>query len=256
MRDRSDARAAFAKVPEVTLLFWVMKILATTLGETGGDSVTMSMNLGYVTGSAIFEGLFVAVIAAQIHARKFHPALFWAVIVATTTLGTTVADFLDRSLGIGYTGGASILLLLLIATLVFWHLALGSVAINDIHSRKAEIFYWVTILFSQTLGTALGDWMADTSGLGYLGAAAVFGAALVIVALAWFYTRISHALLFWAAFVLTRPLGATLGDFLDKPHSHGGMALSRYAASAVIAAVLVACVFVFPQRPERLRQPA
>jgi uncharacterized membrane-anchored protein len=256
MIDRSDARAAFAKVPEVTLLFWVMKILATTLGETGGDSVTMSMNLGYVTGSAIFAGLFVAVIAAQIHARKFHPALFWAVIVATTTLGTTVADFLDRSLGIGYTGGASILLLLLIATLVFWHLALGSVAINDIRSRKAEIFYWVTILFSQTLGTALGDWMADTSGLGYLGAAAVFGAALVIVALAWFYTRISHALLFWAAFVLTRPLGATLGDFLDKPHSHGGMALSRYAASAVIAAVLVACVFVFPQRPERLRQPA
>jgi uncharacterized membrane-anchored protein len=256
MRDRSDARAAFAKVPEVTLLFWVMKILATTLGETGGDSVTMSMNLGYVTGSAIFAGLFVAVIAAQIHARKFHPALFWAVIVATTTLGTTVADFLDRSLGIGYTGGASILLLLLIATLVFWHLALGSVAINDIRSRKAEIFYWVTILFSQTLGTALGDWMADTSGLGYLGAAAVFGAALVIVALAWFYSRISHALLFWAAFVLTRPLGATLGDFLDKPHSHGGMALSRYAASAVIAAVLVACVFLFPQRPERLRQPA
>lgn len=256
MIDRSDARAAFAKVPEVTLLFWVMKILATTLGETGGDSVTMSMNLGYVTGSAIFAGLFVAVIAAQIHARKFHPALFWAVIVATTTLGTTVADFLDRSLGIGYTGGASILLLLLIATLVLWHLTLGSVAINDIRSRKAEIFYWVTILFSQTLGTALGDWMADTSGLGYLGAAAVFGAALVIVALAWFYTRISHALLFWAAFVLTRPLGATLGDFLDKPHSHGGMALSRYAASAVIAAVLVACVFVFPQRPERLRQPA
>lgn len=256
MIDRSDARAAFAKVPEVTLLFWVMKILATTLGETGGDSVTMSMNLGYVTGSAIFAGLFVAVIAAQIHARKFHPALFWAVIVATTTLGTTVADFLDRSLGIGYTGGASILLLLLIATLVLWHLTLGSVAINDIRSRKAEIFYWVTILFSQTRGTALGDWMADMSGLGYLGAAAVFGAALVIVALAWFYTRISHALLFWAAFVLTRPLGATLGDFLDKPHSHGGMALSRYAASAVIAAVLVACVFVFPQRPERLRQPA
>ena len=254
--DRSDARAAFAKVPEVTLLFWVMKVLATTLGETGGDSVTMSMHLGYLTGSAIFAALFVAVIAAQIHARKFHPVLFWAVIVATTTLGTTVADFLDRSLGIGYTGGASILLVLLVGTLVLWHVTLGSIAINDISSRKAEIFYWVTILFSQTLGTALGDWMADTSGLGYLGAAAVFSAGLVVVALAYFYTRISHALLFWAAFVLTRPLGATLGDFLDKPHSHGGLALSRYAASAVIAAVLAACVFVFPQRPERLRQAA
>ncbi len=254
MVDRSHVRTAFAKVPEVTLLFWVMKIFATTLGETGGDSVTMSMNLGYLTGSAIFAALFVAVIAAQIHARKFHPLLFWAVIVATTTLGTTVADFLDRSLGIGYTGGSSILLALVIATLVAWRLTLGSIAINDINSRKAEIFYWVTILFSQTLGTALGDWMADTSGLGYLGAAAVFGAGLVIVALAYFYTRISHALLFWAAFVLTRPLGATLGDFLDKPHSHGGMALSRYAASAVIAAILIACVFIFPQRAERLRE--
>lgn len=254
--DRFDGRGAFAKVPEVTLLFWVMKIFATTLGETGGDSVTMSMHLGYLTGSAIFAGLFVAVIAAQIHARKFHPFLFWAVIVATTTLGTTVADFLDRSLGIGYTGGASILLVLLVATLLIWYFSLGSIAINDINSRKAEIFYWVTILFSQTLGTALGDWMADTSGLGYLGAAAVFSAGLVLVALAYFRTRISHALLFWAAFVLTRPLGATLGDFLDKPHSHGGLALSRYAASLVIAAVLVACLFVFPQRPERLRQPA
>ena len=251
-----DRSTAFAKVPEVTLLFWVMKILATTLGETGGDSVTMSMHLGYLTGSAIFAALFVAVIAAQIHARKFHPVLFWAVIVATTTLGTTVADFLDRSLGIGYTGGASILLVLLVATLVLWHMTLGSIAINDIDTRKAEIFYWITILFSQTLGTALGDWMADTSGLGYLGAAAVFSAGLVLVALAYFYTRISHALLFWAAFVLTRPLGATLGDFLDKPHSHGGLALSRYAASLVIAAILVACVFVFPQRPERLRQAA
>jgi uncharacterized membrane-anchored protein len=254
--DRSDCRAAFAKVPEVTLLFWVMKILATTLGETGGDSVTMSMHLGYLVGSAIFAGLFVVVIAAQIHAKKFHPFLFWAVIVATTTLGTTVADFLDRSLGVGYTGGASILLGLLVATLVAWHRTLGSIAINDITSRKAEIFYWVTILFSQTLGTALGDWMADTSGLGYLGAAAAFSAGLVVVALAYFYTRISHALLFWAAFVLTRPLGATLGDFLDKPHAHGGLALSRYAASGVIAAVLVLCVFIFPQRPERLRQLA
>jgi uncharacterized membrane-anchored protein len=252
--DRSDAHAAFAKVPEVTLLFWGMKILATTLGETGGDSVTMSMNLGYLTGSAIFAGLFVAVIAAQIHARRFHPVLFWVVIVATTTLGTTVADFVDRSLGIGYTGGSSILFVLLIATLLLWHLTLGSIAVNEINSRKAEIFYWVTILFSQTLGTALGDWMADTSGLGYLWAAAIFAAGLVVVALAYFYSKISHALLFWAAFVLTRPLGATLGDFLDKPHADGGMALSRYAASGVIAVILIACVFIFPQRPERLRE--
>ena len=246
----------FAKVPEVTFWFWVIKVFATTLGETGGDAVTMSMNLGYLTGSAIFVSLFVIAVAAQINAKRFHPFLFWAVIVATTTAGTTLADFFDRSLGIGYAGGSSILSVLLIATLVAWHRSLGSVAINDIRTRKAEIFYWATIMFSQTLGTALGDWMADSTGLGYEGAALVFGAALALVALCYFYTRISHALLFWAAFILTRPLGATVGDLLDKPHAQGGMELSRYTASAAIAIVIVIAILLIPQRPERLRAEA
>lgn len=256
--DRTEQADLFAKVPEVTFWFWVIKVFATTLGETGGDSVTMSMKLGYLVGSAIFVAVFVVAVAAQIHARRFHPFLFWAVIVATTTAGTTLADFFDRSLGIGYTGGASILLVLLVLCLLLWHWTLGSIAINDIRTRKAEIFYWATIMFSQTLGTALGDWMADTSGLGYKGAALVFAAGLVLVAICYFYTRISHALLFWAAFILTRPLGATLGDLLDKPHAQGGMALSRYAASAVIAVVIIVAILVIPQRPERLRplQPA
>jgi len=249
----TNPRAMFAKVPEVTFWFWVVKVFATTLGETGGDSVTMSMHLGYLAGSAIFVTLFIVAVAAQIHARRFHPFLFWAVIVATTTAGTTLADFFDRSLGIGYAGGASILFMLLIATLVLWHRALGSVAINDIRTREAEVFYWVTIMFSQTLGTALGDWMADSTGLGFAGAALVFAAALAVVVLCYFRTRISHALLFWAAFILTRPLGATLGDLLDKPHAEGGMALSRYAASAVIAIVIIAAIVVIPQRAERLR---
>lgn len=251
--DRSDHAGLFAKVPEVTLWFWVIKVFATTLGETGGDSVTMSMNLGYLTGSAIFVTIFIVAVAAQIHAKRFHPLRFWAVIVATTTAGTTVADFFDRSLGIGYAGGSSILFVLLIGTLALWHRTLGSIAINDIRTRRAEIFYWATIMFSQTLGTALGDWMAGSAGLGYKGAALVFAAGLAVVALCYFYTRISHALLFWAAFVLTRPLGATLGDLLDKPHAQGGMELSRYAASAAIAAVMLLTVFLVPQRPERLR---
>ena len=250
---QTEQRDLFAKVPEVTFWFWVIKVFATTLGETGGDSVTMSMHLGYLTGSAIFVTLFIAAVAAQLHAKRFHPFLFWAVIVATTTAGTTLADFFDRSLGIGYAGGSTILFLLLVGTLFLWHRTLGSVAINDIRTREAEIFYWVTIMFSQTLGTALGDWMADNTGLGFGGAAIVFAAALAVVALCYFYTRISHALLFWAAFILTRPLGATLGDLLDKPHAQGGMALSRYAASAVIAVVIVAAIVVIPQRAERLR---
>jgi uncharacterized membrane-anchored protein len=254
--NRSEQVAAFAKVPEVTIWFWAIKVFATTLGETGGDSVTMSMNLGYLAGSAIFVTLFILAVAAQIHAKKFHPFLFWAVIVATTTAGTTLADFFDRSLGIGYAGGSAILFALLIGTLVAWQRALGSVAINDIRTRRAEIFYWVTIMFSQTLGTALGDWMADSTGLGYEGAAWVFAGALVVVALCYFRTRISRALLFWAAFILTRPLGATLGDLLDKPHAQGGMALSRYAASAVIAIVIIVAIVVIPQRPERLRSNA
>jgi len=243
----------FAKVPEVTLAFWIIKILATTLGETGGDAVTMSMNLGYLAGSAIFVAVFVAAVAAQISAQRFRPFLFWGVIVATTTAGTTLADFFDRSLGIGYAGGSTVLFVLLAATLVLWHRAVGSIAVDEIATRKAEIFYWMTIMFSQTLGTALGDWMADDTGLGYLGAAAVFGAALAAVAACRFFTAIDRALLFWAAFILTRPLGATLGDVLDKSHTEGGMALSRYAASAAIAGVIVASVALLPQRAERLR---
>jgi uncharacterized membrane-anchored protein len=251
--ERSDQTQALAKAPEVTFWFWVVKIFATTLGETGGDSVTMSMNLGYLTGSAIFVMIFIVAVAAQISAKRFHPFLFWAVIVATTTAGTTLADFFDRSLGIGYAGGTSILFGLLIATLVLWHRTLGSVSIDHIRTRKAEVFYWATIMFSQTLGTALGDWTATSTGLGYERAALVFAAALVVVALCYFYTRISHALVFWAAFILTRPLGATIGDLLDKPHAQGGMALSRYAASAVIAVVIIALITTLPHRAERLR---
>ena len=247
------AMRAWSKVPELTLLFWMIKIAATTLGETGGDAVTMSMNLGYLVGSAIFATLFAIAVSAQIAAKRFHPFLFWAVIIATTTFGTTLADFLDRSLGIGYAGGASILLVLLVASLATWRWSLGSISVSDLTSRKAETFYWVTIMFSQTLGTALGDWAADGAGLGYQGGAIVFGGAIVLVALAYRFTKISRTLLFWVTFVLTRPLGATLGDLLDKPHSHGGLAMSRYTASAVIAAFIVACLLLLPQRAQQLR---
>ena len=248
-------REALAKVPEVTLAFWVIKILATTLGETTGDAVTMSMNLGYLVGTAIFAALFVVSVGAQIKTRRFHPFLYWAVIIATTTAGTTLADFVDRSLGIGYLGGSTLLLTLLLATLALWHRSLGSVAVKSITSRKAEVFYWATIMFSQTLGTALGDWMADGQtgmGLGYGGGALVFGAALAIVALLYYRTKLSHTILFWAAFILTRPLGATVGDFLDKPLAAGGMALSRYTASAVLGAMILLCIFFFARRAERL----
>ncbi len=242
------------KVPEVTFWFWVVKIAATTLGETGGDAVTMSLKLGYAVGTAIFAAIFVALVAAQISAKKFHAFLFWAVIVATTTVGTTLADLLDRSLGIGYLGGTSILVVLLAGTLALWHWSEGSVSISNIANRKAEVFYWTTILFSQTLGTALGDWMADSKGglgLGYGGGALVFGAALALVAAAYFWTKISHVALFWAAFILTRPLGATVGDFLDKPIAKGGLHWSRYTASAALAAFIVVCIFALPQRAER-----
>jgi uncharacterized membrane-anchored protein len=251
----SIGEKALSKLPEVTLGFWIIKILATTLGETGGDAVTMSLNLGYWIGSAIFATVFALAVTAQIRAKRFHPSLFWAVIVATTTFGTTLADLFDRSLGIGYTGGAAILFISLMATLALWHRSVGSISVDHLSTRKAEIFYWITVMLSQTLGTALGDWMADTTGLGYEGGAIVFAIGLGIVAAAYFYTRVSRTLLFWAAFILTRPLGATVGDLLDKPHSHGGLELSRYTASAVIAAFIVACIVFVPQRAER-RNPA
>jgi uncharacterized membrane-anchored protein len=237
-----------AKVPAVTLTFWIIKVLATTLGETGGDAVTMSMHLGYLVGTAIFAAIFFTAVAAQIAVKRFHPSLYWFVIVATTTAGTTLADYVDRSLGIGYLGGSSLLAALLMLSLYLWYRTLGSVSIASITSPKAEMFYWATIMFSQTLGTALGDWMADSTGLGYRGGAVVFALGLAIVSAAYYWTSISRTVLFWAAFVLTRPLGATVGDFLDKPLDHGGLALSRNTASAVLAALIVALIILLPQR--------
>jgi uncharacterized membrane-anchored protein len=237
-----------SKVPEVTLAFWFIKILATTLGETGGDAVSMSLNLGYALSSIIFIGIFVVAVIAQIAAKAFHPFLYWFVIVATTTAGTTMADFADRSLGIGYPGGASILFVLLMASLGVWYWSAGSVSVNTVATPKIEVFYWVAILFSQTLGTALGDWMADTNGLGYEGGALVFAAGLAVIVGAYYYTNVSRTLLFWSAFILTRPLGATLGDLLDKPLEEGGLAFDRFYASAILAAIIIACILFLPQR--------
>jgi uncharacterized membrane-anchored protein len=237
------------KVPQVTLIFWIIKIAATTLGETGGDMVSMSMRLGYLAATSIFAVLFVFAVGAQIAAKGFQPFLYWTTIIATTTVGTTLADFADRSLGIGYAGGTSLLLGLLIASLAVWHRALGSVSVDTVSSPKAEMFYWLTIMCSQTLGTALGDWTADSAGLGYVGAAVVFGALLALVLGAYLWTPISRTALFWAAFVLTRPLGAVVGDFLDKPRNAGGLALSRYSASAALLVFMVACILMFRQKP-------
>ena len=236
------------KVPAVTLGFWIIKILATTLGETGGDTVTMTFDWGYLAGTALFLGILVVLVATQIVARKFHPALYWATIVASTTFGTTMADFADRSLGIGYTGGSSLLLALLLATLGLWYWFQGSISVNTVKTPRVEIFYWAAITFSQTLGTALGDWLADTGGLGYGGGAVVFAAALALVVAAYYWTVLSRVALFWVAFILTRPLGATVGDFLDKPVNLGGLDLSRPLASAVIAGAIVALILVLPQR--------
>ena len=240
-----------SKVPEVTLVFWIIKIAATTLGETGGDAVTMTMGLGYLVGTAIFASILIVAVTAQIAAKRFHPFLYWAVIVATTTAGTTLADYLDRSLGIGYVGGSSILFVSLMAVLGLWYYSLGSVSVDTVTTPKVEMFYWATIMFSQTLGTALGDWMADTTGLGYEGGALVFAAGLAVVAAAYYYTNVSRTLLFWTAFILTRPLGATVGDLLDKPLADGGLALSRLYASALLAAFIIVCILILPQRAGR-----
>ena len=247
-----------AKVPQITLLFWIIKILATTLGETGGDAVTMSWlrettaeatGTGYLIGTAIFGVIFVVAVLVQIKAKQFHPFLYWLTIVATTTVGTTLADYCTRSLGIGYTGGSTILLILVIASLLAWRWSTGSISVETVSTPKVEIFYWVTIMFSQTLGTALGDWVADTNDMGYLGAAAVFGGLLLLTVLLYYFTSISHAVLFWAAFILTRPLGAVVGDFLDKPLKQGGLALSRYSASLVLVVLIVVLILIVPQRP-------
>ena len=239
---------ALSKVPELTLIFWVIKILATTLGETAGDTLSMSMNLGYLVSTAIFAAIFLVAVIAQIKGKQFHPFLYWATIIATTTVGTTLADYATRSLGIGYTGGSALLLALLLASLLVWYKTLGSVSVDSLNTPKAEMFYWVTIMFSQTLGTALGDWTADTAGLGYLGAAIIFGGLLAAIVVAYRFTKSSRTLLFWAAFIITRPLGAVVGDFLDKPIAKGGLDLSRYSASATLIIIIVACILLFPQR--------
>jgi len=244
----TQTQEVLSKVPQVTLLFWVIKIAATTLGETAGDAVTMSMNLGYLVGTAIFATIFVAAVIAQMKATRFHPLLYWATIIATTTVGTTLADFADRSLGIGYTGGATILFFLLMMSLYIWHRSLGSVAVDTVSTPKEEIFYWTTIMFSQTLGTALGDWAADTAGLGYRGGAVLFGALLIAIAAGYYFTKISRSVLFWAAFILTRPLGAVVGDYLDKPLTSGGLALSRYLASGALIAFILVIIAISRRR--------
>ncbi len=244
-------RATLSKVPAVTLGFWIIKIIATTLGETGGDSLSMSLNLGYAVSSLIFIALFVALVAAQILARRFHALLYWAVIVATTTAGTTMADFADRSLGIGYPGGATILFVLLMAALALWYRVEGTISVESVATPRREMFYWLAILFSQTLGTALGDWMADTNGLGYGRGALMFGAGLAVIAALYFFTGVSRTALFWSAFILTRPLGATIGDLLDKPVADGGFAISRFWASGLLAVVIVGLILLLPQRAGR-----
>src|SRR5690242_16320800 len=257
MPARDLRHEALTKVPAVTLGFWIIKILATTLGETGGDTVTMTwlgettdnaVPGGYLIGTAIFGILLVVLIWAQIRARKFNPWLYWATIVASTTCGTTLADFADRSLGIGYPGGSLLLLSCVLLSLYAWYKTVGTVDVNTVTEPREETFYWITITFSQTLGTALGDWIAD-AGLGYSGGALVFGAGLLILAALYFTTNVSRVFLFWAAFILTRPLGATVGDFLDKPIAKGGLEWSRPLASAVLAVVIIGLILILPQRP-------
>jgi uncharacterized membrane-anchored protein len=257
MNDREVLHAILTKVPAVTLAFWIIKILATTLGETGGDTVTMTwlgettanpVPNGYLIGTAIFGLLLIGLVWVQIKARAFNPWLYWATIVASTTCGTTLADFADRALGIGYPGGSLLLLACVLASLFAWYRTLGSVDVNSVTSPREETFYWITITFSQTLGTALGDWIAD-AGLGYSGGALVFGAALAVVAILYYATKVNHVLLFWSAFILTRPLGATVGDFLDKPIAKSGLAMSRPLASVVLAVVIIALIVILRQRP-------
>ena len=244
-------QSALSKVPEVTLVFWVIKVLATTLGETGGDALSMSMNLGYLYSTVVFAVVFAVLVAAQRKAAGYRPALYWATIIATTTLGTTLADFVDRSLHIGYTGGSSILVALLIGSLLAWRRDLGTLSVDSIRTPKAEFYYWTTIMFSQTLGTVLGDWTADTESLGYLGSAVIYGGLLLALCLVHRLNIVNQSLLFWGAFVLTRPLGAVVGDFLDKPVVKGGLALSRYSASMALLAMIIALLVLTKQRAAR-----
>ncbi len=241
--------SSLAKVPQLTFIFWVIKIAATTLGETGGDAVSMSMDLGYLVSTAIFAAIFLAAVLVQIKVPRFHPMIYWMTIIATTTVGTTMADFVTRSLGIGYAGGSSLLLLLLMGSLFIWHRTMGSISVSSVGNPKSEMFYWITIMFSQTLGTALGDWTADSAGFGYGGSALIFGALLAVVVGFYYGTKISRTALFWAAFILTRPLGAVVGDYLDKPRDAGGLELSRYTASITLFIFMLACILIFRQKP-------
>ncbi|HRD27471.1 MAG TPA: hypothetical protein PLO65_04130 [Caulobacter sp.] len=240
--------ATLAKVPAVTLGFWIIKILATTLGETGGDTLSMSYSLGYLVSTFIFVVPLILLVIAQVRAKRFHPFLYWATIIASTTAGTTMADFATRSMGIGYPGGSALLLACVLLSLLAWRLTTGTIAVESVASPRSELFYWLTITFSQTLGTALGDWAADDGGLGYLGGAALFGGVLLALVALWRFTSVSKVMLFWAAFILTRPLGATVGDFLDKPLAQGGLDFSRPVASAVLAVAILALILVLPQR--------
>lgn len=251
-----SASPTLSKVPAVTSGFWIIKIAATTLGETAGDAVTMTLNLGYLIGTAIFGVALIAAVSAQVAAKRLHPLLYWAAVVATTTVGTTLADFVDRSLGIGYLGGSLILVGLVLVSLGTWYFTCGSVSVHTVASPKIELFYWMTILFSQTLGTAVGDWLADDGGLGYEGGALVFVAGLALVLAAYFYTKTSRTLLFWSAFILTRPLGATVGDLLDKPHAQGGLEFGRFTASAVLLVFMIVCIRLLPQGAEPQPGPA
>lgn len=239
----SSSHELFSKVPQVTALFWVTKIFVTTFGETAGDAVSMSLNLGYLISTFIFAFIFIALVSFQIRAKTYQPFLYWFTIIASTTVGTTLADFMDRSLGIGYIGGSSLLLLLVLLSLWVWYTSEGNISPDTINNVRTEWFYWVTITFSQTLGTALGDWSADTAGLGYTGGMALFSGLILLLVGLHFLTRVSKTLLFWAAFVLTRPLGAVVGDFLDKPLSSGGLNLSRFTASIVLLVVIFGCVY-------------
>lgn len=249
MDNKKRLPEVLSKVPEVTLLFWIIKIAATTLGETAGDALSMSLNLGYILSTCIFSIIFIGFVSLQMKAKQYKPFLYWATIISTTTLGTTIADYVDRSLGLGYLGGSIILLTLLLSSLAIWYWSCGNIAVNSVQTAKTEAFYWVTIMFSQTLGTALGDWTADTQGLGYTGAALIFGSLLLILIALYYWTKISRTFLFWSAFVLTRPLGAVLGDFLDKPLDHGGLDLSRFGASFVLLAFILVCLVFFKSKP-------
>lgn len=247
MKENSES-LNLSKVPELTLIFWIIKIAATTLGETGGDAVSMSMDLGYLVGTLIFAAIFIVAVFIQIKSPRFHPYIYWTTIIATTMVGTTLADFATRSLGIGYTGGSSFLLILLSASLFVWYRTMGTIAVDSVSQPKVEMFYWVTIMFSQTLGTALGDWTSDSMGFGYGGSAVIFSVLLLIIVVLFAWTKVSRTVLFWAAFILTRPLGAVVGDYLDKPLEKGGLALSRYSASAALLVFIILCVLIFPQR--------